>query len=234
MSTASNRPFRAIVFTFAILLGAQSIWLLAAEYYRSTIDTLPTDASSALADARPRVNAARAASIGSIRGDLWAEAAYTYAVLLWDQHRTSAHVIEASEQARRSLIQALDNAPAQSDAWLLLAGLALNGSLHDVSGSEALKMSYYTGPSEYRLMPLRLTIATKMSTFEDSELREMISRELRLLLARGKTAAIAASYEAASPAGKFLIKNSLAEINPSAHSVLGPEAYDAPQSSGSR
>ena len=77
--------FRLTALLFAILLGAQCLWLVLAELARPSINQLPTDMASAAAAAKQRDAAFRAASIGAIRSDLWAEAAFTYADLLWGE-----------------------------------------------------------------------------------------------------------------------------------------------------
>ena len=78
----SHLRFRLITLLFAVLLSAQSIWLVAAELSRSDIDELPTNANSADAAAAQRDAATRAAEIGVIRGDLWAQSAFTFASLV--------------------------------------------------------------------------------------------------------------------------------------------------------
>ena len=63
-------------------------------------------------------------------------------------------------------------------------------------------MSYYTGPSEQPLVPLRLRIAVQLDGSKDIELRQFISRDLRMLLAQNQKSAIAEAYNVASPSGK--------------------------------
>ena len=81
-------------------------------------------------------------------------------------------------------------------------------------------MSYYTGPSEQDLMPLRLRIATYSDVLTDIEMRQFATRDLRLLLARHEKSAIAEAYNAASPAGKRFIEQTVGEIDPSALVLL--------------
>ena len=73
MSEVPQIFFRFATRLFAILLGALSIWLLLSELSRPGIERLPTDQVSAATAAKQRSAAAFAASIGIIRGDLWAE-----------------------------------------------------------------------------------------------------------------------------------------------------------------
>ena len=155
---------------------------------------------------------APAAMIGAIRGDLWAESAFTYADLMWGDAGGDAKLA----QARSSLDHALADAPHQSSAWLMLAGLASRYQLPGIDAKEAVKMSYYTGPSELELMPLRLWIAARSDAFSDIELRDSISREVRLLITHQQKSAIIAAYNAAQSAGRQFIEQTIREIDPSA------------------
>jgi hypothetical protein len=95
--------------------------------------------------------------------------------------------------------------------------LTLRYPVPGVDPVEALKMSYYTGPNEQNLMPLRLQLAARADRFGDTdiEMREFIRRELRLLLAQGQNDAITAGYTIASPAGKHFIEQTIGDLNPS-------------------
>jgi hypothetical protein len=199
-----------------MLLGVHCVWLLLAEFSRPGIDQLPTDVASAAAARNERISAGRAAMIGAIRGDLWAESAFTYADLMWGDGRGGTDL----EQARTSLNQALTHAPHQSSVWLLLAILASSFQLPNIDVKEAVRMSYYTGPSELELMPLRLSVAVNSDALSDVELRDSISRELRLLFTHQQKAAIVAAYNAAPSVGRQFIEQTIREIDPSAAESL--------------
>jgi len=199
-----------------MLLGVQSVWLLVAEFSRPGINRLPTDAASAAAAQNERISARRAATIGAIRGDLWAESAFTYAELMWGDGKGGANLV----QARSSLHYALADAPHQSSAWLLLAGLTSRYQLPGIDAKEAVKMSYFTGPSELELMPLRLWVAVRSDALSDSELRDSISREVRLLFTHQQKSAIVAAYNAAPSEGRQFIEQTIREIDPSAAGSL--------------
>ena len=83
MNEVPHTFFRFATRLFATLLGVLSLWLLLSELSRSGIERLPTDQVSAAMAAKQRSAATFAASIGIIRGDLWAESAFTYSDLLW-------------------------------------------------------------------------------------------------------------------------------------------------------
>jgi len=220
MNQPSQLAFRRATLLLAMLLGVQCAWLLLAEFSRPGIYRLPTDAESAAAVQNEHVSARRAAIIGAIRGDLWAESAFTYADLIWGDRKGGAN----RAQARSSLNYALIDAPHQSSAWLLLAGLASRYQLPSIDVKEALRMSYYTGPSELELMPLRLWVAIHSDPFSDIELRDSISREVRLLFNHQQKSAIVAAYNAASSVGRQFIEQTVREIDPSAAESLRASA----------
>ena len=222
MNAPSHIGFRLATLAFALLLGVQCIWLLLAELSRPNLIRLPTEAQAAAAAVEQRSDAAWAAWIGSIRGDLWAESAFTYADLLWTGPGTDPDQTKSLEQARARLDRALDDAPHQAGAWLLLAGLASRYRWPNLNATEALKMSYYTGPSEETLMPLRLSVATCSQAVGDTEVQEFVRRDLRLLLSRQRKSAVAEAYAGASPAGKRLIEGAVGESDPSSLELLRP------------
>jgi hypothetical protein len=214
--TQPHIRFRVGALLFAILLGAQCVWLLLANLTRSDVTRLPTDAKAATAAAMQRAAAGRAAAIGGIRGDLWADLAFTHADLLWRDADVTPSAPQFLTDARAALGRALGDAPHNSSAWLLLAGLSARYPSFGFDATKALKMSYYTGPSEQALIPLRLRIAAVTSDFvSDLEMRQFVTRDLRFLLAQKQQSVIVAAYKAASPAGKSFIEHAVGEIDPS-------------------
>jgi hypothetical protein len=220
MNEPPHLAFRLATLLFAMLLGIQCIWLLLAEFSRPAIYRLPTDAADADAARNKRSSAGWAATFGAIRGELWAESAFTYADLMWSDAENGANLT----RARSSLDRALTAAPHQSSIWLLLAGLASRYQLPRIDVKESVRMSYYTGPSELELMPLRLWIAVHSNGFDDIELRDSISREVRLLFTHQQKSAIVAAYNAAPSVGRQFIEQTIREIDPSAAESLRASA----------
>ena len=216
MNTLHRMGFRLGSLLFAVLLAAQCVWLLLANLSRSSIDRLPTDPASAAAAAEQRGTAAWAAAIGAIRGDLWADSAFTYADLLWTNPDKITGPSQDLTDARITLDRALADAPHNSGAWLLLAGLSSRYPSADLNTEAALKMSYYTGPSEQELIPLRLRITAHSDFVSDFEMRQFVIRDLHLLLAQKQKSAVIAAYNAASPDGQRFIEHAIGEIDPSA------------------
>jgi hypothetical protein len=224
MNVSSQIAFRLATLVFAVLLSAQCIWLLLAELSQPNSIRLPTDSQAAAVAIKQRNDATWAAWIGNIRGDLWAESAFTYADLLWTGPATGPDPTKSLEQARARLERALDDAPHQAGAWLLLAGLASRYHWPNLNATEVLKMSYYTAPSEETLISLRLSVATRSEAIADTEMQEFVRRDLRLLLSRQRKSAVAEAYAGASPAGRRLIEGAVGEIDPSSLGLLRPGA----------
>ena len=213
VTALSHIAFRRTCVVFGLILGLQSIWLLLAQFTKPGIDQLPTTVESAAVAAKQRNDATWAAVIGVVRGDLWGESAYTYADLLWAD--PNAVRTEALDQAHARLEKAVDYAPHQASVWVLLAGLAARYRWSDFNVTEALKMSYYTGPNDEALLPLRLRLAVHSETLDDIELQELVRRDLRLLLASQRKSVVAEAYDGASPAGRRFIEGAVSEIDPS-------------------
>jgi hypothetical protein len=213
MNAPPHATFRFSTTILAAALGLQCVWLLLAELSRPKIDHLPTDARSADFAAKWRSDATWAAWIGAGRGDLWAESAFTFADLLWAN--PSPELTKPLDQAQVRLNRALDYAPHQAGAWLLLAGLASRYQWPNPEPAEALKMSYYTAPNDLRLLPLRLLVAARLEAPGDEEVQQFVRRDLRLLFTHQMKPAVADAYRSASPAGKRLIEQAVAEIDAS-------------------
>ena len=154
--------------------------------------------------------------------------AFTYSDLLWGGPAPSADLPQALQYVRASLDHAINDAPHQSDAWLFLAVLASRYPSQGLNAIEALRMSYYTGPSEQDLMPLRLRLMANLDTFGDVDMRQLASWELRSLTARKQISAIAEAYKVASPAGKQFIEQTVGAIDPAMSESLAPQAKAIP------
>jgi hypothetical protein len=102
--------------------------------------------------------------------------------------------------------------PHQAGAWLLFAGLASRYHWSKPDPAETLKMSYYTGPSDRSLMPLRFRIAGQLPALDD-ELQEFVRRDLRVLIARNDKPAVAQAYQAATPSNQQFIIQAASEID---------------------
>jgi hypothetical protein len=213
-SQTTFRSFRIATLVFAIMLGAQCIWILLAEFSRPGVNSMPTDSQSAALTAKQRNDATWAAWFGAIRGNLWADSAYTYSDLLWANSSSNPELSKSLDLVRGRLDRAVRYAPDQPGAWLLLAGLASRYRWSTPDPAEVLKMSYYTGPSELQLIPPRLLVTVQLENLSDDELLQLARRDIRLLIAHQGRPTIIQAYQSATPAGKHFIEQAIGEIDP--------------------
>ena len=215
--------FRAGVSGYALVLGAASLWILLSEFSSPGIRALPTSPGEAAVAAQHRGEALWAARAAVVRGDLWAKAAFTYANLEW---LDSAQPLgEALDQAKASATRAVGLKPGNSGVWLMLADLSSRYRWQTPSPTECLKMSYYTGPHEDRLIPLRLMIAVRLDLSADAVLADLFRRELETAI-MDRTAlrpAVVAAYQQATSQAQHLIEDVATHTDPAFSQTLRPE-----------
>jgi hypothetical protein len=210
-----QKRLSAALSAFAVLLALQSIWIILPELIRPSPLDFPRDARSLPISPSERNRAGWAAKLALVRGDLWAEAAIAQSPeLIWDvESRKAAQSADQAEVARATAEKAATLSPHDSRVWLFLA--SLDCLLHrEVSGT--LKMSYYTGPNEIVLMPLRLLVATCSDAINDAELQTLVTSEIRLIITHEQNLkpVILAAYQDALPSGKRLIETAVGDLEP--------------------
>jgi hypothetical protein len=201
---------------FAAILGFAATWILLVELVRPTLSGLPIDGSPAKAAVAPVGAAAIAAWIGLIRGSLWADYAEALAPNLsaastgWD----SPAMLAALNSARAAAVRAVELAPHESRAWLLIAAVDVFDSRRNVAGP--LKMSYYTGPSELSLIPLRIATTMRSAAIADPEVQVLAAGEIRTIITRKPDLKrfLIAAYRNALPEGKRFIEGQVSELDP--------------------
>ena len=215
--TADRRQkhLRAALFAFAVLLALQSIWIIVPELIRPSPLAFPRDVRSPPISPSERNRAGWAAKFALMRGDLWTEAAIEQSPeLIADvKSRKNARSADQAQVARATAEKAATLSPHDFRVWLILA--SLDCLLHrEVSGT--LKMSYYTGPNEIVLMPLRLLVATCSDAINDAELQTLVAREIRLIITHEQDLkpVILAAYQDATPNGKRFIETVVGDLDP--------------------
>ncbi len=205
-----NRGLAASLVVFSALLVVQATWLLLAGLFDPGIAGLPTEAQAAAATASYRGESRIAARLAAIRGSLWAQCAFTYGTLLW----ADASVEDAGD-ARTCAEKALIYAPHRSDMWLVVASLGSRYGWPMPKPAEALKLSYYTGPNETALVPLRLAIAAGSTMLQDADLQLLVRRDIDTILSGRPElrSALAAAYREASPGARQFFENTVAHTN---------------------
>ena len=183
---------------------------------------LPFDReAAAVAAATHRSRAIAAARLGGIRGDLYAQAAYADAGLLWLDRARSLDAASAAEvhAARSNAETALALAPINGSAWLFLAALPpASPKAPDQNGLLALQMSYLTAPDDPALALPRVERALASSVPIDRDLQALVKTDLReIMKARAltlQTPALLAAYKTASPQNQAIFEALASEIDP--------------------
>ena len=216
--TSAKTWLRVALALFGVFLSAQAGWILLAERYPSNRIGLPADAKTAATAFAERARIRRAATLAAVRGDLWAESAFTYAGHLWiDQAMDLNAVDKSSTEALNALTQALRYSPHRGDVWLMFAALADQYKWAGYQPGALLKMSYYTAPNELAWFPLRLSVSLHAAgVMDDAELQDMVRRDISLTLIRAPALkpVLAAAYSSASPPGRAFAEHVIAEIDP--------------------
>lgn len=210
MRQRSRTTLRFWLGLFAAALALLGSWQIAAEFVRPQIPYWPEGPSSAEDAAQQRGRAALAARIGAVRGDLYVDYAISLApVPFIDLSVASSGAEDASRKAARL-------APSDARAWLLVALTARRRDATERTITEAVKMSYYTGPNEAALIPARLLIATRSAAIADPDLADLAKRDLRTIVIRRPDLrpALFAAYNRASPEGKQFLEAEVGSLDP--------------------
>ena len=216
--TFTKAWLRVALTSFSVFLTAQAAWILLAERHRLNHIRLPVDGRTAAIAFAERDKIKQAASLAVVRGDLWAESAFTYGSLLWIDR---AIWLDAGDQlnteALKTLTRALRYSPHRGDVWLMFAALANKYKWSGYQPSLLLKMSYYTAPNELALLPLRLDVSLHAKgMIDDAELQDMVRPDTSVILTRAPALkpALVAAYRSALPQGKVFAERVISEIDP--------------------
>jgi hypothetical protein len=211
-NTSTKTWLRVALTLFGVFLSAQAAWILLAERHRLNHIRLPVDGKTATMAFAEQDKIKQAASLAVVRGDLWAESAFTYGSQLW---------LDAGDQlnteALKTLTRALRYSPHRGDVWLMFAALADQYKWSGYQPSLLLKMSYYTAPNELALFPLRLNVSLHAKgMIDDAELQDMVRRDISVILTRAPALkpALVAAYRSALPQGKVFAERVISEIDP--------------------
>jgi hypothetical protein len=202
-----------------VLLALYSAWFLAAELFRPRLDpafrfpaAIPNSKIESIRSA-----AGLAATLGIIRGDLWAERVLLDAAKILNERESPDDTMpqKQSEEIRVMAERAVANAPLSSPVWLVLATLTSKAGPQPLA-SEQLKMSYYTGPNDKALMGRRLALVSRFQSIEDPVLRNAIRREIRTILLRAPDLrrSVISAYRDAQPEARKFIEATVSEVDP--------------------
>ena len=210
--------FRGAMLVLAFALACQAFWILAAEFFRLSSVGFPTSSQSAAVTIANRDDAHIAASIGYLRGDLWADDVLTYpsAYQIHEKDNLSTNNSPPIEQVRDIAERALSFAPHDSRIWLVLANIDSRFDWLNKKASNDLRMSYYTGANEVELIPLRLSLAVSFSDISDVDFQQLVRHDISIIITRKPElkSAIQDAYRYALPDGRQFIENTLNEMDP--------------------
>jgi hypothetical protein len=209
---------RTALGVLAGLLGSLGLWILMGELTSPRISYFPASPNEADAMYAVRDSAVTAAEVGMVRGDLWTVAAITKAApLLFGTTGSSRDQAAEVENIRAIADRAARLSPHDSRIWLVLASLDLRVSGNNSRATELLKLSYYTGPNEISLMPLRLLLAVRSSAILDDEVKSSVALDIQriIMLRPDLKPAITLAYQNALPKGREIIEAALKQIDPS-------------------
>ena len=218
MSSRAELWLRTAIFTFAMVLGLQAAWILATELSRRATMIDPASVEEGTADSPYQIAASRAARFGLVRGDLWAESALSFVNLspTGFSSRVDLSRSETVENVRTRAKQALRYSPHDARIWLVLATLDSQSSARDSRVAASLRMSYYTGANEIELIPLRLLVLARSDALTNDDLKQLVYHDIRNVITRAPQLkyTIITAYREASPVGRQLLNQILAELDP--------------------
>ena len=217
--TPSHGLFRGTVLVFAFLLVCQAAWILVPEYFRRPHSDFSVIRQIAAVVGADQNGPDLAASFGLIRGDLWSEDALTYLNLI------STNLYGANGQTEHARVvaeRALAFAPDNAEVWLALASMNSRFDWLNRKTAAALRMSFYTGPNETKLIPLRLLLAVQSVALGDSDFQQLVRRDIRTIVTRKPEMkpAIVAAYRDAGPIGHQFVEDVLEELDPTLLATL--------------
>ena len=218
MSWRAELWLRTAIFTFAMVLGLQAAWILATELSRRATIIDPASVEEGTGDSPYQIAASRAARFGLVRGDLWAESALSFVNLSPTGFSSTVDLSrsETVENVRTKAKQALRYSPHDARIWLVLATLDSQSSARDSRVAASLRMSYYTGANEIELIPLRLLVLARSDALTNDDLKQLVYHDIRNVITRAPQLkyTIITAYREASPVGRQLLNQILAELDP--------------------
>src|SRR5262245_14360747 len=216
MATSAPLPYiepprtglRLVILTFAGLVALAALWTVAPELLRFASD----------GETSGRKSACTAAQIALVRGALWAECALAGASPLRANRPIGDTGVSAAQavRARGAVERAVVFAPHDARAWLALADLEFRFDPTGRKAAAALRMSYYTGPNETALIPIRLATFGQLDASGDPDLHDLVRREITNVVNKRQElkSAIVAAYREALPAGQRFFEDSLRDLDP--------------------
>ncbi|MCL2384372.1 MAG: hypothetical protein FWC84_00855 [Alphaproteobacteria bacterium] len=225
LETPAAEKLRRRFRTFGFLLGILGIWLaLPVVINGGKVNDPSFELAGTEHTANERANAVLAAMIGAIRGDLWANAAFTGAFEFVElSARQNGTASWQAADVRSETERALRLAPINGAAWLILALLPAPSPDAEDRINTFLEMSYFTAPYAPELAPRRLYRVTTTSALADKDMQSFVKADLREILNDHSDAEpiILAAYRKASVQNQPILASLVADIDPTFAKRLG-------------
>jgi hypothetical protein len=224
--------FRFYTVILAALVALFGIWSMSVSIIRAPTTPFPIGRHPAETVAAQQSSVHAAALLASVRGDLWADYGVTLANdTVYARNPTPAALDEIISVTHRAIVLA----PHESRAWLLLAAAYARsqGQTHDIVGP--VKMSYFTAPSAYQLMPLRLAVVSRSKAIDDPDVQVLLGGDIREIILRHTElrSAIISAYRDALPDGRRFIQTYVASLDPRFAEALAKADYNGNSSPSS-
>lgn len=198
---------RVALVVLGITLNMQALWMIFPEWSLGGQFSL----SSAVSTAAAWPNGiSKPVSVAAARDGSWIP-------------RSSGNSAQAADDPKADIpvtlnafAHALRSSPLRGDLWLMLATAPKRNSSRS-STAAMLKMSYYTAPNDWDLLPLRLSVALAAdAVVRDAEFRDLIKRDVSLLvtLQPALRPALVTAYRLASADGRTYLEDLIAEQDP--------------------
>jgi hypothetical protein len=208
-----NNVGRMALASLGVVLILQAAWMVKTELNGLEFFPMPSTLVSASAPDKTSkvVTVANAREERSRDSSLFGTKATIDQPASFDEQQAGA------SPAVNAFAKKLRYSPLRGDVWLALAAISKQRRWAGYDISALLRMSYYTAPNDLDLFPLRLHVALGTdAAVEDPELRELIKREISLVVARRTMLrpALASAFQSASTEGKNFTEAIIAELDP--------------------
>jgi hypothetical protein len=157
---------RLLLLTIAIMSGV--IWTVLATYYPNSISK---------ASIWYQIN-----DVGDVRDPIRVEDLLSDDATLNVETLSERFSVQHWAEVESIAVKFLAQSPLNSRTWFILALARAAQHKSTVEVAAALKMSYYSGPTDIAIMKVRLAFSVQLTFEPDPELVDMIKREVRNII----------------------------------------------------
>jgi hypothetical protein len=202
---------RMVLASLGVVLIVQTAWMVTTQLNGLEFLPMPSTLVSGGAPDRTSISVANARDERSRDSFLFGTKATIGQTAPLDEQQAGAPL------ALNAFAKKLRDSPLRGDVWLALAAISKQSRWAGYDICALLRMSYYTAPNDLDLFPLRLSIALGTdAVLRDPELRDLLKREISLVVARRTMLrpALASAFQSASTEGKSFTEAIISEFDP--------------------